>query len=182
LSPRKIIHSTSLRATGSETVASIRLASSAPLLRRLSIALLTSATSASEVCVCACPMGIVDGWDEPLRASQAPDAGAETANESLVPSRVAGDCAATGWMHASRPAHASVATASQSRRVKCTDLLNPFSSAWGRVTERVNPRRLIGPYAKAEIEHHRTISSTDQRATQSCGRQLQPAEGSPGDR
>jgi hypothetical protein len=117
-------------------------------------------------------MGIVDGWDEPLRASQAPDAGAETANESLVPSRVAGDCAATGWMHASRPAHASVATASQSRRVKCTDLLNPFSSAWGRVTERVNPRRLIGPMPKRRssiIERFlRQISVRPNRVAGSC--------------
>ena len=46
---RKMIHSTGLRATGSEMVASTCVASSARLLRRLPIALSTSATSASEL-------------------------------------------------------------------------------------------------------------------------------------
>src|SRR5271166_5777612 len=44
-----MIHSTSLRATGSEMVASIAVALSAPPLRRLSIAFPTKATSGSDV-------------------------------------------------------------------------------------------------------------------------------------
>ncbi len=46
---RRMIHSTSLRAAGSEMVAWTLVALPAPPLRRPSIALLTSAISASEV-------------------------------------------------------------------------------------------------------------------------------------
>src|SRR5262249_16263359 len=46
---RRIIHSTSLRAAGSEMVASIAVALLAPPLRRPSIAVLTSTTLGSEV-------------------------------------------------------------------------------------------------------------------------------------
>ena len=70
---RKMIHSTSLRATGSEMVAATWVALSAPPRRRLSIALLTSATSASGVSgISACAGGSVGS----SRASRAPDAGA----------------------------------------------------------------------------------------------------------
>src|SRR5262249_48093212 len=67
-----MIHSTSLRATGSEIVASIRAALSASPLRRLSMALLTSATSGSEVCgVGACAGGTAGGLAKSVLADAA---------------------------------------------------------------------------------------------------------------
>src|ERR1700738_186591 len=72
-----MIHSRSLRASGSEMAASIWVALSAPPLRRLSIVFLTSATSASEVSgVGACAKGTAGGWSGSLRASRRPDAAA----------------------------------------------------------------------------------------------------------
>src|SRR5262249_7224180 len=74
---RKMIHSTSLRATGSEMVASTRVASSAPPPRTLAMALWTSATSASEVCgVGACVSGNAGGCGKPVPAPRGPDAAA----------------------------------------------------------------------------------------------------------
>src|SRR5262245_51955779 len=79
-----MIHSTSLRATGSPIEASMRVASSVPLLRRASIARLTNAMSASVVSgVGACAKGGLDGEIrarapgpeavvEPMAASDAP--------------------------------------------------------------------------------------------------------------
>src|SRR5262249_10813911 len=72
-----MIHSTSLRATGSEMVASTRVASSAPPPRTLAMALWTSATSASEVCgVGACVSGNAGGCGKPVPAPRGPDAAA----------------------------------------------------------------------------------------------------------
>src|SRR5262249_60687699 len=71
-----MIHSTSLRATGSEMVASTRVASSAPPPRTLSMALWTSA-SASEVCgVGVCVSGNAGGCGKPVPAPRGPDAAA----------------------------------------------------------------------------------------------------------
>src|SRR5262245_5326200 len=65
-----MIHSTSLRATGSEMVTSIRVALSASPLRRLSMALLTNANSGSEVCGVGASAG---GPDAALARAEAPD-------------------------------------------------------------------------------------------------------------
>src|SRR5262249_37493564 len=71
-----MIHSTSLRATGSEMVASTRVASSALPPRTLSMALWTSA-SASEVCgVGVCVSGNAGGCGKPVPAPRGPDAAA----------------------------------------------------------------------------------------------------------
>src|SRR5262249_22292282 len=70
-----MIHSTSLRATGSEMVASVRVALSASPLRRLSMALLTSAMSGSEG-VGACVGGTAGGWGKPGLARCGLDAAA----------------------------------------------------------------------------------------------------------
>src|SRR5262245_61319008 len=68
-------HSTSLRATGSEMVTSIRVALSASPLRRLSMALLTNANSGSEVCgVGASAGGTAGGLAKPLPVPCGPNA------------------------------------------------------------------------------------------------------------
>src|SRR5215831_704524 len=79
-----MIHSTSLRATGSEMVAWTPVALSAPPLRRLSMALLTSATSGSEVCgVGVCASGTAGGWGKPVLVPRAAAlAGAKAPDES----------------------------------------------------------------------------------------------------
>src|SRR5204862_240899 len=60
---------------GSEMVASIRVALSASPPRRLSMALLTSATSGSEVRgVGACACGTAGGWGKPVPAPRGPNA------------------------------------------------------------------------------------------------------------
>src|SRR6476659_10164158 len=68
-----MIHSTSLRATGSEIAAATAVALLAPPLRRVSIAFLTSATSASDVCSAgACASGADGGWASPVPVSCVP--------------------------------------------------------------------------------------------------------------
>src|SRR4051812_9701817 len=68
-----MIHSTSLRATGSEMPAATAVALLAPPLRRVSIAFLTSATSASDVCSAgACASGADGGWASPVPVSRVP--------------------------------------------------------------------------------------------------------------
>src|SRR3954471_2869392 len=74
-----MIHSTSLRATGSEMPAATAVALLAPPLRRVSIAFLTSATSASDVCSAgACAGGADGGWASPVPVSRVPVAQALT--------------------------------------------------------------------------------------------------------
>jgi hypothetical protein len=101
---RKMIHSTSLRAAGSEIVASTWVALSAPLLRRQSIARLTSATSAAEAAGAgASANGSVSGWSASSRASREPDAladvlaGAEASDESQRARRGGSAAAAALW-------------------------------------------------------------------------------------
>src|SRR6201987_2404018 len=82
-----MIHSTSLRAPGSEMVAWTRVALSASPLRRLSPGRLTSATSESEVCgIFACASGTAGCWGGPVPAPRgpaaAPLAGGEAPDES----------------------------------------------------------------------------------------------------
>src|SRR3954453_6291554 len=68
-----MIHSTSLRATGSEIAVATAVALLAPPLRRVSIAFLTSATSASDVCSAgACASGADGGWASPVPVSRVP--------------------------------------------------------------------------------------------------------------
>src|SRR5262245_19430719 len=86
-----MIHSTSLRATGSDIVASIRVALSASPLRRLSMALLTSATSGSEVCgVGACAGGTAGGLAKSVLAPCGPDAALARAEAPEEPGRARG--------------------------------------------------------------------------------------------
>src|SRR5262249_60203409 len=86
-----MIHSTSLRATGSEIVASIRAALSASPLRRLSMALLTSATSGSEACgVGACAGGTAGGLAKSVLAPCGPDAALGRAGAPEGPGRARG--------------------------------------------------------------------------------------------
>src|SRR5262245_60977525 len=86
-----MIHSTSLRATGSEIVASIRVALSAPPLRRLSMALLTSATSGSEVCgVGACAGSTAGGLPRRVLAPCGPDSALAGAEAQEEPGRARG--------------------------------------------------------------------------------------------
>src|SRR4051794_4121129 len=68
-----MIHSTSLRATGSEMPAATAVALLAPPLRRVSIAFLTSAISASDACSAgACASGADGGWASPVPVSRVP--------------------------------------------------------------------------------------------------------------
>src|SRR3954470_4178606 len=70
-----MIHSTSLRATGSEMPAATAVALLAPPLRRVSIAFLTRATSASDACRAgACASGVDGGWASPVPVSPVPGA------------------------------------------------------------------------------------------------------------
>src|SRR5258707_6618875 len=70
-----MIHSTNLRATGSEMPAATAVALLAPPLRRVSIAFLTSATSASDACNAgACASGDDGGWASPVPVSPVPGA------------------------------------------------------------------------------------------------------------
>src|SRR6478736_3312433 len=79
-----MIHSTSLRATGSEMPAATAVALLAPPLRRVSIAFLTSATSASDVCSAgACASGADGGWASPVPVSRVPIAQTLTVVEAL---------------------------------------------------------------------------------------------------
>src|SRR5262249_18954420 len=86
-----MIHSTSFRATGSEIVASIRVALSASPLRRLSMPLLTSATSGSEVCgIGACAGGTAGGVAKSVLASCGPGAARARAGAPEGPGRARG--------------------------------------------------------------------------------------------
>src|SRR5262249_52686000 len=88
---RKMIHSTSLRATGSEIVASMPVALSASPLRRLSMPLLTSATSGSEVCgIGACAGGTAGGLGRSVLASCGPDAALARGEAPREPGRARG--------------------------------------------------------------------------------------------
>src|SRR5262249_44060042 len=86
-----MIHSTSLRATGSEIVASMRVALSASPLRRLSMPLLTSATSGWEVGVIgACACGNGGGPGRSVLASCGPDGALARAEAPKEPGRARG--------------------------------------------------------------------------------------------
>src|SRR6476661_7264643 len=79
-----MMHSTSLRATGSEMPAATAVALLAPPLRRVSIAFLTSATSASDACSAgACASGDDGGWASPVPVSPVPGAHTLTVVEAL---------------------------------------------------------------------------------------------------
>src|SRR5258707_11133632 len=79
-----MIHSTNLRATGSEMPAATAVALLAPPLRRVSIAFLTSATSASDACSAgACASGVDGGWASPVPVSPVPGAHTLTLVEAL---------------------------------------------------------------------------------------------------